>query len=113
MFLVHRSQQGLDDEKGNHEPRREDRQRHQIDNAQTVFFWMAYVVKTALPSFAVMRGGRVLLQAVQGLHGRWQTASGGDTTGAAPTDEIKHLRRESRDLKEVVVEQRLELRLLK
>lgn len=37
----------------------------------------------------------------------------GDTARAATTDEIKHLRREARDLKEVVAEQALELRLLK
>ena len=37
----------------------------------------------------------------------------GDTARAATTDEVKGLRRESRDLKEVVAEQTLELRLLK
>ena len=37
----------------------------------------------------------------------------GDTARAATTDEVKHLRRESRDLKEVVAEQALELRLVK
>jgi len=37
----------------------------------------------------------------------------GDTARAANTDEVKHLRRESQDLKEVVAEQALELRLLK
>ena len=37
----------------------------------------------------------------------------GDTARAANTDEVKDLRRESRDLKEVVAEQTLELRLLK
>jgi transposase len=37
----------------------------------------------------------------------------GDTARAATTDEVKHLRREARDLKEVVAEQALELRLLK
>ena len=37
----------------------------------------------------------------------------GDTARAATTDEVKHLRRETRDLKEVVAEQALELRLLK
>ena len=37
----------------------------------------------------------------------------GDTARAATTDEVKDLRRESRDLKEVVAEQALELRLLK
>ena len=37
----------------------------------------------------------------------------GDTARAANSDEVKGLRRESRDLKEVVAEQALELRLLK
>ena len=37
----------------------------------------------------------------------------GDTARAASTDEVKNLRRESHDLKEVVAEQALELRLLK
>ena len=37
----------------------------------------------------------------------------GDTARAATTDEVKDLRREARDLKEVVAEQTLELRILK
>ena len=37
----------------------------------------------------------------------------GDTARAASTDEVKDLRREARELKEVVAEQALELRLLK
>lgn len=37
----------------------------------------------------------------------------GDTMREANTDEVKGLRREARDLKEVVAEQTLELRLLK
>jgi transposase len=37
----------------------------------------------------------------------------GDTARAANTDEVKDLRREARDLKEVVAEQTLQLRLLK
>ena len=37
----------------------------------------------------------------------------GDTARAATADEVKVLRRETRDLKEVVAEQALELRLLK
>ena len=37
----------------------------------------------------------------------------GDTARAATSDEVKNLRREARDLKEVVAEQTLELRLLK
>ena len=37
----------------------------------------------------------------------------GDTARAATTDEVKDLRREARELKEVVAEQTLELCLLK
>ena len=37
----------------------------------------------------------------------------GDTARSATSDEVKHLRCEARDLKEVVAEQALELRLLK
>jgi len=37
----------------------------------------------------------------------------GDTARAANTDKVKELRREAKDLKEVVAEQTLELRLLK
>ena len=37
----------------------------------------------------------------------------GDTARAATTDEVKDLRRKARDLKEVVAEQTLELRILK
>lgn len=37
----------------------------------------------------------------------------GDTARAASTDEVKNLRREARDLKEVVAEQAVELRLVK
>ena len=37
----------------------------------------------------------------------------GDTARAATTDEVKGLRREAQELKEVVAEQALELRLLK
>lgn len=37
----------------------------------------------------------------------------GDTARAATSDEVKQLRREAHDLKEVVAEQTLELRLLK
>ena len=37
----------------------------------------------------------------------------GDTARAATTDEVRELRREAQELKEVVAEQALELRLLK
>ena len=39
--------------------------------------------------------------------------AGDKTARAANTDEVKDLRREARDLKEVVAEQTLELRFLK
>ena len=50
---------------------------------------------------------------VEGLHGSRKKRLAGDTARAANTDEVKDLRREARDLKEVVAEQTLELRLLK
>ena len=37
----------------------------------------------------------------------------GDTSRAANTDKVRDLRREARDLKEVVAEKMLEMRLLK
>ena len=57
----------------------------------------------------------------QGVYYKWSkdfTEAGrrrlaGDTAGAATTAEVKELRRDARDLKEVVAEQTLELRLLK
>jgi hypothetical protein len=50
---------------------------------------------------------------VEGLHGAGKRRLAGDTARAATTDEVKDLRQEARDLKEVVAEQTLELRLLK
>ena len=57
----------------------------------------------------------------QGIYYKWskefleagKRRLAGDTARSASTDEVKALRRESRDLKEVVAEQTLELRLLK
>ena len=57
----------------------------------------------------------------QGMYYKWskdfmeagKRRLAGDTARAANTDEVKDLRREARDLKEVVAEQTLELRLLK
>ncbi|WP_240932083.1 IS3 family transposase, partial [Parasedimentitalea denitrificans] len=57
----------------------------------------------------------------QGVYYKWskdfmeagERRLAGDTARAATTDEVKDLRREARDLKEVVAEQTLELRLLK
>ena len=57
----------------------------------------------------------------QGIYYKWskdfmeagKRRLAGDTARAATTDEVKDLRREARDPKEVVAEQTLELRLLK
>ena len=57
----------------------------------------------------------------QGIYYKWskdfmeagKRRLAGDTARAATTDEVKDLRREARDLKEVVAEQTLDLRLLK
>ena len=57
----------------------------------------------------------------QGIYYKWskdfmeagKRRLAGDTARAATTDEVKDLRREARDLKEVVAEQTLELRLHK
>ena len=57
----------------------------------------------------------------QGIYYKWskdfmeagKRQLAGDTIRATTTDEVKDLRREARDLKEVVAEQTLELRLLK
>ena len=57
----------------------------------------------------------------QGLYYKWskdfmeagKKRLAGDTLRAANADEVKELRREAKDLKEVVAEQTLELRLLK
>ena len=43
----------------------------------------------------------------------WKKRLAGDAAREASTDEVKGLRKEARDLKEVVAEQALELRLLK
>ena len=57
----------------------------------------------------------------QGIYYKWskdfmeagKKRLAGDTARSANTDEVKELRREAKDLKEVVAEQTLELRLLK
>ncbi len=55
----------------------------------------------------------LLLQLVEGIPRSGKKRLAGDTARAATTDEVKVLRKEARDLKEVVAEQALELRLLK
>ena len=57
----------------------------------------------------------------QGIYYKWskdfmeagKKRLSGDTARAVTTDEVKDLHREARDLKEVVAEQTLELRILK
>ena len=57
----------------------------------------------------------------QGVYYKWSKAFmeagkrrlAGDTARAANSDEVRDLRKEARDLKEVVAEQMLEMRLLK
>ena len=67
----------------------------------------------SIAAFAAARHCREpLLQLVEGVpRSRQETA--GDTARSATSDEAKVLRRETPDLKEVVAEQALELRLLK
>ncbi|EAQ34243.1 ISCc3, transposase OrfA [Nitrobacter sp. Nb-311A] len=50
---------------------------------------------------------------LEGVPGAGKKRLAGDTARAATSDEVKVLRKEARDLKEVVAEQALELRLLK
>jgi len=76
---------------------------------------MDFAANTALPNCAVARGS----QKVSITAGRKEFLEAGkrrlagDTARAATTDEVKELRREAQELKEVVAEQALELRLLK
>jgi hypothetical protein len=88
---------------------------------------MACVVKPALLSFAakkvspkasIISGRKILWVRLISATGSSSKSNGkkrltGDTARAATTDEVKALRPEARDLKEVVAEQTLELRLLK
>ncbi len=67
-----------------------------------------------MPKVCISAQPALGVQMVQGIFleaGKQRLA--GDTVRAATTDEVKGLRREARDLKEVVAEQTLELRLLK
>jgi hypothetical protein len=77
--------------------------------------WMGCAASTALPRYA---GARVL---PRGLYYSWskefleagKRRLAGDTARAATSSEVKDLRRQAQELKEVVAEQALELRLLK
>ena len=80
------------------------------------------MAKTVLPSFADEKASlRVCISAkpalgvqmVEGFYGGRQEAPGRRYSPAGHTSEVTDLRREARDLKEVVAEQTLELRLLK
>jgi transposase len=83
--------------------------------------WMACTVKTASLNRVVARGYLKASIPNEGIYSKWskdlleagKRRLAGDTARAATTDEVKDLRREVRDLKEVVAEQTLELRLLK
>jgi hypothetical protein len=52
-----------------------------------------------------------LLQLVEGVPGSGKRRLAGDTARAATSSEVKDLRRQAQELKEVVAEQALELRL--
>ena len=112
----------MDDEKDNEEPWREDRQRHQARHAQALF--IEEKIRIVLDG---LRGEDSIAELCrregisQGIYYKWskdfmeagKKRLAGDTARAANTDEVKELRREAKDLKEVVAEQTLELRLLK
>ena len=80
------------------------------------------MAKTALPSFAAEKAlPKVFTSAKPALGYKWskdfmeagKKRLAGDIVRQANTSEVTELRREARDLKEVVAEQILELRLLK
>ena len=91
-------------------------------------FWMVFAAKKALPSSAAhCLAGNCAANAergegiAQGLYYKWskdfleagKKRLAGDIVRQANTSEVKNLRQQTRDLKEVVAEQTLELRLLK
>ena len=100
-------------------PRRESGQRYQARDAQAVFI--------RGEDQDGLRGEDSIAELCrregisQGIYYKWskdfmeagKKRLAGDTARAANTDEVKDLRREARDLKEVVAEQTLELRLVK
>ena len=75
---------------------------------------MDCAVKTALPNCVAERG-YLRASTTSGPRTSWRPEESGwlDIARAANTDEVKELHREAKDLKEVVAEQTLELRLLK
>jgi len=76
---------------------------------------MGFVAKRPLPNFAVVKA-LPRASITNGRRSFWKLGSAGlpaDTARAASTGEVTALRREARELKEVVAEQTLEPRLLK
>ena len=76
---------------------------------------MACAVRTVLPSCAAVKA-YPRASITNGQRTSWKPARSvwqAIRARAANTDEVKELRREAKDLKEVVAEQTLELRLLK
>ena len=75
---------------------------------------MGYAAGTALSSCAAARGyHRAFYKWSKDFMEAGKKRLAGDTARAATRDEVKHLRHEARDLKEVVAEHTLEVRLLK
>ena len=113
----------MDDEKDNEEPWREDRQKY-IKRATRKYYSSEEKIRIVLDG---LRGEDSIAELCrregisQGIYYKWskdfmeagKKRLAGDTARAASTDEVKELRREAKDLKEVVAEQTLELRLLK
>jgi transposase len=126
----------VEDEKDNEEPWREDRQRHQARHHCPAGHCEA-MSREGRKHYSSEEKIRIVLDGLrgedsiaelcrregisQGIYYKWskdfmeagKKRLAGDTARAANTDEVKALRREAKDLKEVVAEQTLELRLLK
>jgi len=88
-----------------------------VFEAKTVL--LNYVGRKALPRASITHGRKSFWKPVRnglpllGICFAIACQAVGDTAREANTDEVKGLRKEARDLKEVVAEQALELRLLK
>ena len=110
-------------ETDNKEPWREDRQRHQAGGTRK-HYSSEEKIRVVLDG---LRGEDSIAELCRregisrGIYYKWsknlleagKKRLAGNTARAANTDEVKELRREAKDLKEVVAEQTLELRLLK
>ena len=125
MFPAHRNHQGVGYESRNWNRAqvvREDRQRYQACHGKQ--YSSEEKIRIVLDG---LRGEDSIAELCrregisQGVYYKWskdfmeagKQRLAGDTARAATTDEVKDLRRVARDLKEVVAEQTLELRLLK